>query len=605
MGLILVAATLLVYHRAWNGGFVWDDDAYITQNKLLTEPGGLWRTWFSLESPSQYFPLTYTTFWVERRIWGLNPTGYHLVNILLHAANALLLWRLLRRLDVPGAWLAAALFVLHPVQVESVAWITERKNVLCLFFQLLSLLCWLEFIGQAATKVIWRWCALALALFALALSSKTTACTLPAAMMLILWLRGKPMERRQWVSILPFIVLGLGMGLVAMWWERHHQGTQGKTFDISFLERVLIASRAIWFYAAKLIWPSHLTFSYPRWTINPADPLAYGWLVACAGAAGVLLALRRWIGRCLEVTALFYVATLSPLLGFIMLYTFRYSFVADHYQYIASIGPLALAAAGITLLLDRIRPSSAFLKPGCYGGLLLVLGTLTWQQSGMYKDAETLWRTTLERNPSSVLALYQLGNALLHQGHLEEAVTLYRRVLQIDPADEDVHYNLANALLRAGRVDEAITQYQAALQLKPRDPESHCNLGNALFQKGRIQEAISEFQQALAVRPDFADAQNNLGLAAWVLATSKDPSVRNVFQAIHLAEQVNQLCGGTNPMVLRTLSRAYADEGRYPEALAAARRGLSLAREQGNPGLARALEQQVDFCSARFNSTNP
>src|SRR5204863_2609992 len=181
--IILVAATILVYRPAWNGGFVWDDDAYVMKNPLLTAPDGLWRIWFSLESPSQYFPLTYTTFRVERSLWDLNPTGYHWINILLHATNALLLWWLLARLRVPAAWLAAGIFALHPVQVESVAWITERKNVLMGFFFLLSLLAWVDFVDLRAEQR-WRSYCLVLICCGLALFSKATACTLSAALLL-------------------------------------------------------------------------------------------------------------------------------------------------------------------------------------------------------------------------------------------------------------------------------------------------------------------------------------------------------------------------------------------------------------------------------------
>ena len=188
LGVLLVLAITIAYRKAWHAGYIWDDDVYVTENKLLTAPDGLKRIWFSLDSPSQYFPLVYTTFRLEHALWGLNPAGYHWVNILLHVANALLVWRLLLILRVPGAWLAAAIFALHPVQVESVAWITERKNVLMGFFFLLALLSWVEFV-EGQSRRMWKFYALALLLYALALFSKTTACTLPAALLLILWLK--------------------------------------------------------------------------------------------------------------------------------------------------------------------------------------------------------------------------------------------------------------------------------------------------------------------------------------------------------------------------------------------------------------------------------
>src|SRR5881296_231737 len=208
-GLLLAVVTIFAYRPAWNGGLLWDDDVYITNNELLTAPDGLRRIWFSLDSPSQYFPLVYSTFRIEYALWGLNPTGYHWVNLLLHVANAMLVWRLLACLKVPGAWLAGAIFALHPVQVESVAWITERKNVLMGFFFLLTLLAWVAFVDQR-TKQPWRFYALALVLYVLALSAKSTACTLPAALLLILWLQKRPITKQRLIKIVPFVILGIG-----------------------------------------------------------------------------------------------------------------------------------------------------------------------------------------------------------------------------------------------------------------------------------------------------------------------------------------------------------------------------------------------------------
>ena len=351
--LFLLVITVVAYHPAWHAGFIWDDDVYVTGNPLLTAPDGLWRIWFSLDCPSQYFPLTYTTFYLERGLWGLNPAGYHWVNLLLHAANALLVWWVLARLRVPGAWLAAAVFALHPVQVESVAWITERKNVLMGFFFLLTICAWIKFIDEPGRRR-WRFYILGIAFYALALSAKTTACTLPAALLLILWLKKIPIGWRRLAQVAPFMALGIGMGLLTMWWERYHMGTHGQAFEIPPVERGLIAGRALWFYAGKLLWPANLMFSYPRWTISASDPRAYGWPLATAILGVVIWRARRQLGRSMEVAALFFAATLCPVLGFIMLYTFQYTFVADHYQYLACIGPVALAVAGMTVGLARL-----------------------------------------------------------------------------------------------------------------------------------------------------------------------------------------------------------------------------------------------------------
>ena len=595
-GLLLVVAVFFAYQPAWHAGFIWDDDVYVTQNRLLTAPDGLKRIWFSLDSPSQYFPLTYTTFWMERMLWGLNPAGYHWVNILLHAVNALLVWRLLKRLGVPGAWLAAGIFALHPVQVESVAWITERKNVLSLFFCLLALLAWIEFVEERS-KPWWRFYFLSLFFFALALCSKTTACTLPAALLLILWLKEKPVGRFRLAQIIPFLVMGAGMGMVTVWWERYHQGTQGALFSCGPVERVLIASHAVWFYLGKLVWPVNLMFSYPRWTINPADPLAYGWLVAGAGLGAAIYFARRFTGRGVEVAALFYVATLSPLLGFIMLYTFYFSFVADHYQYVASIGPIALAVAGMTRAFGFLEKGKPFLRPALGGTLLLVLGLLTWRQCGMYADLETLWQATIARNPNSFLAHVNLGSVLVQQGQVDEAIAHFKRALEARPDYVGAYNNLGNALLQKGQVDEAMEQFQKALAFQPDDAMVHNSLGTALLQKGRVDEAIVHYQKALEIIPDSAEACCGLGNA--LLQKGRVDEAMEQFQkAIRLQPDLATAHYDLGNLLLQ--------KGRVDEAITCYQKALKIkpgyAEAHYNLGNAFLQERSVDEAIQQYQS---
>lgn len=559
---ILVLATILAYQPAWQAGFIWDDDVYVTKNALLTAPDGWWRIWFSLDSPSQYFPLTYTLFRIQHLFWGQAAGGYHCFNIALHAINALLVWRLLQELRVPGAWLAAAIFALHPVQVESVAWVTELKNVLSLFFVLLALLAWLEFIGEES-KPHWKWYFLALVCHALALAAKSTACTLPAALFLILWLKRKPVRWSHLGQLMPFLALSAGMGLLAMWWERYHQGTQGKLFAFSPLERVLVASHALWFYLGKLFWPANLTFSYPRWIINPSDPLSYLWLALTAGAGAAIAYLRRFVGRGLEVAAMFFALTLSPLLGFIMLYTFLFTFVADHYQYVACLGPIALTAAGISRALELRKNAWPFAKPLVYGSLSLTLGFLTWRQCQTYSDTETLWRTTIDRNPASWMARVNLGNVLFDKGHNEEgmeqfrealrygpdcpeahndfgfallgqgqpaeAASLFQEAMRLRPDYDEAQMNLGIALLNQGLTDDAIAQYKEVIRRNPNYAEAHYNFGVALFYKGQTDQAASQFREAVRLQPDYAEARNDLGAA--LLSEGRTDEAINEFQA--------------------------------------------------------------------------
>jgi Flp pilus assembly protein TadD len=624
-GLLLAAAVLLAYGPVWHAGFIWDDDKYVTDNSLLTAPDGLKRIWFSLDSPSQYFPLTYTMLRTERAFWGLNATGYHLVNILLQALNALLVWRLLLRLRVPGAWLGAALFALHPVQVESVAWITEQKNLLSLLFSLLAALAWLEFI-EAEPAASRRFYALSLVSFALALCSKTTACTLPFALLLILWLKRVPIRWPRLLQIVPFFLLSLGMGLLTMWWERYHQGTEGKPFALGALERVLIASRAIWFYAGKLLWPTNLTFSYPRWTISPADPLSYVWLAALVALGAAVVFARRRPGRGPETAILFYAVTLSPLLGFIMLYTFRYTFVADHYQYVASIGPLALAAAGIDLAFERVRKPQPILKAALCGGLLLTLGAATWNQCRMYADAETLWRATIARNPASALAHNSLGVLLLERGELDQAETEFERTVKIQADNPEPLNNLGAIRLRQGRLEDALAFFRRAVKVKPDYAGSYYNLGIVLAQLGRLNEAITNFQKTLELYPPYVEAQEHWGSAlyqqgrfaealthyraamelqpgnpyllshvAWIRATCPEASVRDGPEALAFARQANEIAEGQDPTILEALGAAYAEAGQFQEAAAAVRQALDLPAAQQDAQQRAMLKHQLDL----------
>src|SRR5437667_3087494 len=511
-GVLLAALTIFAYYPAWHGGFLWDDDDYIINNKLLTAPDGWQRIWFSLDSPSQYFPLTYSTFRIEHALWGLNPTGYHWVNLLLHVANALLVWAVLARLKVPGAWLAAAVFALHPVQVESVAWISERKNVLMAFFFLLTLLAWIAFVDQRTKRPRFFYCP-ALVFYALALSAKTTACTLPAALFLVLWLRKRPINRQRIFQIIPFLLMGIAMGLLAVWWERYRQGTIQAAFPfLSPLERVLVASRAVWFYLSKLTWPSNLTFIYPKWSLSAAQPLDYIWLLAGVGLCVAIYFVRRYVGRGVEVAAAFFVITLSPVLGFIMLYTFRYTFVADHYQYLACIGPIALASAGVVNLANTFKNSRTLVLSAALC-VVAVLATLTWRQAAIYGNIDTLWRTTLARNPDCWMAHNNLGIVLFEKGQLDEAILHYRTTLKMQPNFWDADYNLGTALLGKGQVDEAIFYCDKAVRMQPNDPDAQVAFANALLQKKRIDDAIVHYQTAVAIRPDYFLARYGLGHA--------------------------------------------------------------------------------------------
>jgi tetratricopeptide (TPR) repeat protein len=501
---LLVAAVLVAYLPAWHGGFVWDDDAHVTRLDMRSWQG-LQRIWFDLGATQQYYPLVHSAFWLQHRLWGDATTGYHLVNLLLHGWAAVLVALVLRRLAVPGACLAALVFALHPVHVESVAWITELKNTLSAVLYLSAMLCYLRFDLNRAR----RWYAAALGLFLLALLSKTVTASLPAALLVIFWWRrGRLGWRGDVLPLAPFFVLGAVAGLFTAWVERTFIGAEGAEFQFSLVERGLIAGRVVWFYLAKLLWPADLIFIYPRWQISQLVGWQYLFPLAAIGLLVGLWLLRKRT-RAPLAAMLFFGGTLFPVMGFFNVYPFRYSFVADHFQYLASLGIISLCCAGAAGLLDRwrFRSGRAQVVLGCV--LVGLLGTLTWRQCGQYADSATLYRETIRRNPGCWLAHNNLGNDLNGLGRPEEAIPHFEETVRLKPDYPNGHNNWGNSLQALGRIEESIERYQEALRLKPDYPEAHNNLGGSLQALGRPQDAIPHYQEALRIKPNYAEAHNN------------------------------------------------------------------------------------------------
>lgn len=498
----LVALVLVAYGSAWLAGFVWDDDDYVTANVTLRSLDGLRRIWLEPGAVPQYYPLTFTTLWIEHQLWGLWPAGYHGTNVLLHAACAVLAWRVLAELRVPGAWIGAALFAVHPVHVESVVWITERKNVLSGALGLGAALLWLRWALAPPDRAASRDGLIALALFVGALLAKAVVATLPVVLLALVWWRRGRVERRHLVSLAPWLVAAVASGLMTSWMEQTHVGARGAPWESTFVERTLIAGRALWFYVASLAWPAHLTFIYPRWVVDTS--VWWQWLFPAAAlvAAASLWLLRGRIGTGPFVAALVFAVTVGPALGFVAVYPHRYSFVADHFQYLASLAPLALAASALALLGRTAFPVA--------GVVLAVLALLTWRQGLAYRDAETLWLDTIAKNPGAEMAFVNLGILQQESGRLDEAVASFDRALLLDPAAADVHRNRGNALAAQGRYDAALESFATALRLEPSDARAHNSRANTLAAADRRTEAIAEYQAALALDPDYADAYGNL-----------------------------------------------------------------------------------------------
>lgn len=509
---VIILMTLIAYGPALQAGFIWDDDVYVTRNPLLIAPDGLKQIWFSRNSPSQYFPLVYTVFRVQHQLFDdgprhYDPYHYHLTNVLLHIANALLIWLVLRRLSIRGAWFAAAIFALHPVHVESVAWITELKNVLSMFFSLLAVLAWIKFVDQRKPARLYY--ALALVCGVMALFAKTTACVLPAVLIIVAWLKCERLQWKRVVQVIPFVLAAAGMALVTIWWERTIQGTTGREFSFTVMERILLASRAVWFYAGKLAWPRDLAFSYTRWTLDAGDPVQYVWPAFCMAFAAAVWMFRRRLGRGVIAAICFFPIVLSPMLGFVSLYTFKYSFVADHYQYVASVGLIALFAAA-TVRVRLPEGLNRSLRPALGAALLVILMILTRAQARIYEDQETIWADTITKNPTSAFAHYNLGVELIARGAIDGAEEAFRTAIRLEPTKGEAHGNLGAILRSRGEIEAAEQAFRLAIRYTPEFGEPYHNLAIILYTKGRYAEAWEQIRKCrklnVTPNPDFVRA---------------------------------------------------------------------------------------------------
>ncbi|OGS07913.1 MAG: hypothetical protein A2270_02580 [Elusimicrobia bacterium RIFOXYA12_FULL_51_18] len=520
--LLLILLTLTAYSPAMRGEFIWDDELYAA-TPILDQPDGLRRIW-TLQPPYEHyyyeFPVVYTSFWLERHLWGLAPAGYHLVNIVLHILNALLVWFLLRQLGLRFAWLAAALFALHPVHVESVAWISERKNVLSGVFYLLTLICYLRFEDSGRR----RWYLGALGLFLLSLLSKPVTFTLPIILLLLRWRRGLNIRPRELVNLLPFFLFSIVLVLYTMFFEVRTLGAEG---HLHLLQRILLAGRAVWFYPLKLAWPVNLAFSYERWTLDVHSTGEWLWVLGVFGAGAYFWSVRRRLGRNFFAGLWFYLITIGPLLGFVSNYTFQYSYVADHYQYLSSLGLLAIAVGGFTRLIEgnsRISGPAGEPSPGRTAMLLglVVLPLLwvgTWRQSGIYKNSELVWTDTIKKNPASWLAHNNLGMLLMDKGRLAEAVAQFKEAARDKPDLAEAYGNCGLALVKQHKPGEAIIFYQEALRIRPGYSKAaaalvgiYNNMGIESANAGRLDESVRNFSMALKISPTDMNVRKNLDI---------------------------------------------------------------------------------------------
>lgn len=614
LALLLVAAIVAAYAHTLRGDFLWDDDLHITANPTIVGPLGLKEIWTSARA--NYFPLVLTNFKLQHALWGLDPFGYRVVTLGFHVGAALLLWAVLRQLRIPGAWLGAALWALHPVQVESVAWICELKNTQSAVFFLAALWAYVRWLdgppGAAAVSapsVRSRFYALALGFAVLAILSKPSTVMLPVALALCAWWRRGRVLRTDVVPLAPFFLLSALAAGWTIWEQKFNSGAIGPEWNQTLPERFAIAGRVIWFYLGKLVWPEPLIFIYPRWEISGADPAAYLGLAGVLVAAGFLVWRgRRGPLRAVAWAAASFVALLFPVLGFFSVFFFRYSFVGDHFQYLASMGPLALAGAALAHFSPRLLPWLG-------GAALAALAVATAQHGRVFLSNEVLWRHTVARNPAAIMAWLNLGDTLAKAQRHDEAIATFRHALTLRPTDPygwndlgcelvlvgrpaealpaleravalkapfpEAQNNLGNALRDLGRTADAIARYREAIALQPRYAEAHDNLGTLLAQSGRAEEALPHFETALSLRPGHAPTEDNYGstlrrlgrideaIARHEAALRRDPRLASAHANLGLAEMARRRPAAAVPHFERAIALR-------PD-LAAARAQLALA----------------------------
>jgi tetratricopeptide (TPR) repeat protein len=504
--LLLFCATLTAYLPAILGGFVFDDGIYVTQNEKLRSLDAFPRLW-SEPTASAYHPLVFTTFWIEYRLWELHPLGYHLVNVFLHFANSLLVGTILLQLGLPGASLAAFLFALHPVHVESVAWISERKDVLSGLFFLLTIAVWLRF------EETQRWTnyGAALLLFACALLAKSSTCMLPLGLPLLTWLRRGTVSRREIFLLSPFIPVSAMAGGLYWWVERNYDNPFGPDFEFGWVERCLIAGRAVWFYLWKLVVPFPLMPIYPRWVPDTGAWWQYLFPLGVVAVLGGLWAWNRRVGRGPFVAAAYFVLMLLPAIGFINFAFLRFAFVADHFQYLASIGPLAAFSAWAARQCSRCGGKREGISLSFMAAWLVALGALTFWQGFIYKDDISFWRHNVRFNPASRYPHDHLGQALFNAVRFSEAELAFREGLKILPQDPNLHFSLARVLAQQGKEAEGMRNLEEAIRLDPDFSNAHRNLAVYLASKGRTADARNHFEEAIRTNPS-AEAFNDFGV---------------------------------------------------------------------------------------------
>jgi protein O-mannosyl-transferase len=603
---LLVVTTAVVYLPAISGGELLDDDLLLTKSKIVKASDGLLQIWFTAKAPD-YWPLTNSTFWIEWRLWGNDLTGYHITNLVLHILESLLIWGLLQKLGVPGAFWGATLFAVHPVNVESVAWIASRKNVVALLFFLLSVWWYLKAEEQssaaggsltrktlAKTASLWDratdfsvdefsgvWYWLSLAAFVLAMFGKGSVAVMPALLLCIVWWK-RPLEWRDARRMLPFLAAGAALAWLNLWFQTHD--TEKVIRNVDFAQRVLGAAGAIWFYLYKAVWPFNLALIYPEWKINAGSWL--WWMPLCGlglATAALFLAAKPWRAARNSVCPfwfawLFFAAALFPVIGLCDVGFMKYALVADRYLHIALLAIVALAAAGIGTVRAKSARNTRWLVLVSAAAVVTVLAVVSWRQSALYIDRFTLFQAAKEKNPDCWMIHQTLGTWELNHNRPEESIPYFRKALELCPAESPdrgrIHAHYGRALFKLGRKQEGIEQWESALAAGCATPEITDALGKKYREARDIDKLMSYYSRLTELYPDNSAFHDNFGMTLAQVGRLPE-AIKQYRRAIELdpqnAEALNNLgvacyCRGDISQAVDCYQRALLCKPDYAEA---------------------------------------
>lgn len=598
---LILLLVFVIYFPALHGEFLWDDLPVFIEHPIIISPHGLETIWLKTVWLTTDFPLTLTTFWLEHRLWGIHPTGYHVTNFFLHALGVILLWRVLLRLKIRGAFPAALVFAAHPVCVASVAWISERKNTLSLVFFLLSLLFYLrsEESGIRSQNAAYRsrlFYFVSLAAFFLALLSKTSIVALPVVLLGIAWWQRGKITGRDFLKSIPFFLLALGFGLLTIYAQTSN-AIRGEVVQIeTFFGRLAESAWAIWFYLWKILVPLNLMASYPHWELQKVSLLSFLPLAVLVGIFFLFWKKRKTWGRHGVLALGFFVALLFPVLGFIDMYFLIFSRVADQWQYVPLIGIIVIIVSGISSLLEKKFHATRNVKIGLGAATVLFLCILTWNHAKVYASEENLWGDTIKKNPKAWMARNNLGRILYQQGKIDESVRLFEESLRLKPNHAETHNNFGLALTRQQKLDRAVAEFSEAIRLKRGQPKFHFNLGIALAQQKKFDSAIAAYGDALKLQPNYADVHNNFSSVLNELGRHNE-SLEHSLRALQVKPNF--------PEAHYNAGSAFVALGKMPEATehfsAALKLRPNFSAVQYDWGIALAMQGKLDEAAQRFS----